>query len=83
MSKPVAGVAIALRCIKVIRGISIPFVVDFISSNDEAFGDVVPMPAAPVDGKMFCPNENEKQKSAGTKHSRFTFFMMIFYPNLL
>jgi hypothetical protein len=39
------------------RGIRIPFVVDFISSKDDEFGVVVPMPAAPVDGNVLvCRN---------------------------
>jgi hypothetical protein len=44
----------ALRCVAVIRGISRPFVVLTISSIAEALGDVVPMPALPVAGNMFC-----------------------------
>ena len=43
----------AFRCACVIRDIRMPFDVDFISSNDDAFGVTVPMPAAPVDGKVF------------------------------
>jgi hypothetical protein len=38
----------------VIRGINKPFAADFISSSDEASGKVVPMPAGPVEGKVFC-----------------------------
>ena len=49
-----AGDAIALRCVCVIRGTRTPFVVDVTSSNDDAFGVVVPMPAAPEYGKVFC-----------------------------
>jgi len=49
----VAGEAIESRFIFDMRGIKIPFDVDFISSSDEALGVVVPMPAAPVDGKVF------------------------------
>ena len=44
----------AFRCKTVIRGISMPFVVDLISNNDDAPGVVVPIPALPVAGKMFC-----------------------------
>jgi hypothetical protein len=41
----------------IILGIKIPLEVDFISNNDDASGVVVPIPAAPVDGKMFvCAN---------------------------
>ena len=36
------------------RGIRIPFVVDFISSREDALGVVVPIPTAPVDGNTFC-----------------------------
>src|ERR1043165_8146161 len=35
------------------RGINSPLVVDLISRSDEAFGVVVPIPALPVDGKVF------------------------------
>ena len=53
MSNPFAGEAIALRCACVMRGINKPFVVDFISKSEDAFGAVVPMPAEPVEGKVF------------------------------
>jgi len=33
-----------------------PFFVDFISSREDAAGEVVPMPAAPLDGNVFCEN---------------------------
>ena len=42
-----------MRCAYVIRGISIPCEVDFISRIADALGVVVPMPALPVDGKTF------------------------------
>ena len=48
-----AGDAIKSRCVFVIRGIKIPFVVDVISSNEDASGVSVPMPALPVDGNVF------------------------------
>ena len=35
------------------RGIKSPLVVDFISSNDDASGVVVPIPTAPVAGNLF------------------------------
>ena len=57
MSNPVAGEAMALRCVCVIRGMSKPFDVDFISSSDDASGVVVPIPAAPFEGKIFCANK--------------------------
>ena len=53
MSNPVAGDAIASRCVFVSREINIPFDVEFISSKEDVFGDVVPIPAAPLDGKVF------------------------------
>ncbi len=43
----------ALRCAAVMRGISNPFEVLTISSNAEALGVIVPMPALPMPGKMF------------------------------
>ena len=54
MSKPVAGDTIESRFPLLMRGIRRPFVVDFISSSEEAFGVVVPMPTEPVEGKIFC-----------------------------
>jgi len=60
-----------------------PFEVDFISSNEDESGAVVPIPAAPVDGKVFWPNvmreKNEKEKVMG----RNAFFIKKFYPKLL
>ena len=59
----------ALRCACVIRGIKIPFVVEVTSSNEDASGVSVPMPAAPVAGNIFCEratvvnNRNDKTKS--------------------
>ena len=35
------------------RGIKIPFEVETTSSTDEGSGDVVPIPAEPVAGKVF------------------------------
>ena len=54
MSNPAAGEAIASRCVFVIREIRTPLVVELISRIEDAFGVVVPMPAAPVEGKVFC-----------------------------
>ena len=53
MSKPIAGDAIALRWVWVMREIKRPFVVDFTSNKEDASGVVVPMPAAPDEGKIF------------------------------
>jgi hypothetical protein len=39
------------------RGISTPFVVDFTSRMEELFGAVVPMPALPEEGKVFCEKD--------------------------
>jgi len=41
------------------RGIKIPFAVDFISSKEELFGVVVPKLTLPVDGKVFVWAFNE------------------------
>ena len=41
-----------MRCVSVIRGISNPFAVDLISNNDDEFGVVVPIPAAPLEGNI-------------------------------
>jgi len=50
------------------RGIKTPFVVDFTSRIDEAFGVVVPMPTDPVEGKVFCAKEIlQKKISSATK----------------
>jgi hypothetical protein len=53
MSKPVAGDAIASLWFFVILDIKSPFAVEFISKSEEALGVVVPIPAAPVEGKTF------------------------------
>ena len=51
-----AGATIALRCVIVMREMSKPCVVDLISRAEDAAGDVVPIPALPVEGKVFvCP----------------------------
>ena len=55
-------------------------VVDLISNNDEALGVVVPTPAAPVEGNVFCalmPALNKSNsKRAGNKI--FVFIFMSF-----
>jgi len=53
MSNAGEGEVIASLCAFVILGIRIPFEVEVISSSDDAFGDSVPIPTAPVDGNMF------------------------------
>jgi hypothetical protein len=52
INNPVAGDAMRSRCALVMRGVSIPFVVLFTSSNADALGVVVPAPALPVAGKV-------------------------------
>ena len=67
MSKPVAGDAIAFLCICVIRDMRRPFDVELISKSEEAFGIVVPIPAAPVDGNVFvcaCTENAAENKNA-------------------
>jgi len=36
------------------RGVSIPFVVEAMSNKEDALGEVVPIPAAPFAGNIFC-----------------------------
>ena len=58
----------ALRCVSVIRGISNPFVVDLISNNDDEFGVVVPIPAAPLEGNILvCAVEFFEDKMINNK----------------
>ena len=62
-----AGDAIAFLCVCVIRGIKIPFVVDFTSNKEDVLGVVVPIPAAPVEGNVFvCACAFEKSKQHNT-----------------
>jgi hypothetical protein len=50
------------------RGIKTPFVVDFTSRMEEALGVVVPMPALPLEGNVFCAKEILLKKiSSATK----------------
>ena len=59
MSNPFAAVdtSTASLCVFIMRGINNPFDVDFIPSAADASGVVVPIPAEPVEGKMFvCPS---------------------------
>ena len=71
MIKPVAGLAIALRCAVVIRGISKPREVEYNSSKDELSGLVVPIPtlsdwAITVFGKDIV-NINKTEKKSRYK----------------
>ena len=59
ISSPVAGDAIASRWVLVILGNNTPCVVDFISSRDDAFGALVPIPALPEAGNVFCALSEE------------------------
>ena len=61
MRRPVTGDAIASRCVFVMRGKSTPFVVLFTSRSEDAFGELVPMPALPVEGKVFCALEMKEK----------------------
>jgi hypothetical protein len=65
------------------RGIKTPFEVDFISSSDEESGVVVPIPAAPLAGKIFCPNEKEKEEYIKARKSSCAFFIKNFCSKLL
>ena len=70
----------ALRCGCVIRGMSIPCVVDFISRSEDAFGVVVPMPALPVEGNVLvCALPVAHKKiAAQTNPTGFIFFIVDF-----
>ena len=63
----------ASRWAFVIRDISNPCVVDFISSAEDAAGVVVPIPALPVEGKIFVwaketpENKSTEDMTADTK----------------
>ena len=82
MSNPVAGVAMPSRWFLVILGIKIPFEVDFISSKEEASGVTVPMPALPVDGKMFvCAKVFATVKN--TIRSNKCFIKVFYIKNVL
>ena len=56
-----------MRCASVIRGTSTPLDVEVISSNEDLFGDVVPMPAAPVEGKtLVCACKHKLTNNVAT-----------------
>ncbi len=46
----------AVLCAVVKRGTNMPFAVDCISNKADASGAVVPIPALPVAGNVFCAN---------------------------
>jgi hypothetical protein len=55
---------------------STPLLVLFTSSNDEAFGVVVPIPAAPEEGKMFvCAKHTCVRIDAINSEIDFVFIM--------
>ena len=58
------------------RGIKTPFVVELMSSNEDAFGDSVPMPAAPVVGNVFVCARSETAAAKDSK-MRSEFFLII------
>jgi len=74
----VPGATILLRCVTVIRGISIPCVVLFISRMEDALGVVVPIPALPVAGNVFVceyvPTTNAVNSDVATR-----FLFIVFY----
>jgi hypothetical protein len=74
MSNPVAGDAMALRCASVIRGISKPLFDPFTSSNADASGVVVPIPALPEEGKVFCALLFYSALHQAKKHGNFEYF---------
>jgi hypothetical protein len=49
------------RWVLVILGMSRPFELETISRIDDALGVVVPIPALPVDGNIFCAAYNEQK----------------------
>jgi len=66
------------------RGMSKPCVVDLISKADDVFGDVVPIPALPVDGNIFWACAFAVTKNAINSERYFDFIktvllMMIYY----
>ena len=67
----------ALRCVMVIRGTSIPCVVDFISKIAAAFGAVVPMPALPVVGNVFVCAFVIAAVKAEIQRDRIIFFITV------
>jgi len=71
----------ALRCACVIRGGRKPLVVLFISSSDDALGAIVPIPAAPVVGNVFCAC-TQLAVNAAAKSSVNIFFMVYIFVGL-
>lgn len=74
----------ASRCALVIRGIKTPLLVEDTSSSDEELGATVPMPAAPVVGKVFvCENAFSNTRRMLKARNSFTasgvVFMVRFY----
>jgi hypothetical protein len=67
------------------REINNPFEVDLISSNDDALGVMVPMPAAPVEGNVFvCATAtNENKVNTKAEQSSCVGFIKYFSSKLL
>ncbi len=63
----------AFRCALVMRGGRKPCVVDFNSSMDDASGVVVPIPALPLEGNVFCACNVHAQKQ--TNKIVYIFFI--------
>jgi hypothetical protein len=57
------------------RGANKPFVVDVMSSADEALGDVVPIPALPVAGNVFWLKTDFVKKVIAIRKMCFVFML--------
>jgi len=69
----------ALRFASVMRGISKPYVVDLISSSEDAFGVVVPIPTAPFAGNVFCALTAVLSRTVMQNGSSKTFFIKNYF----
>ena len=69
----------ASLCACVIRGIKTPFVVDFTSNRDLVSGDIVPIPAEPVLGKVFCALSAYASTRVVVRKNRLFFIKFNFY----
>jgi hypothetical protein len=63
------------------RGGRNPCVVDFNSSIEDTSGVVVPMPALPFEGKVFCANRFAVLKQKHAKKAMYIFFININFRN--
>src|SRR5882672_2119670 len=73
------GETIALRCTCVIRGISNPFVVLVISIKEDALGVLVPIPALPLAGNIFCALSCTRNKQRKMLSVKITFFIWCYF----